>query len=66
MFTQEELENVYFLEPTESRVVITSKDGVFIREVTSSSLAAASHIIVSTDETKLLAISGSTVYLIEL
>jgi flagellar basal body-associated protein FliL len=66
MYSQEEFSNFYFLEPSESRVVITDKDGVFVREVTSSSLAAASHIIVNNDETKLLAISGSTVYQIEL
>ena len=66
MYSQEELQNLYFLEPAESRVVIADKDGVFVRQVTSSSLAAASHIIVSPDETRLLAVSGSTVYLIEL
>jgi hypothetical protein len=66
LYTTEESERLYFLEPAHHRVVILAKDGTFIREVTSSSLAAASHLVVSPDETKLFAVSGSTVYEVNL
>lgn len=62
LFTTEESEKLYLLEPANHRVVVLTKDGEFIREVTSSSLAAASQIIVNVEETKLFAINGSTVY----
>lgn len=66
IYTTEESEKLYILEPDNHRMVILSKNGEFLREVTSSSLAAASHIVVSPDETKLFAVSGSTVYEVSL
>lgn len=66
LFTTEASDKLYLLEPKRSRVVVLTKDGEFLREVTSSSLAAASQIIVNPAETALLAISGSTVYRVDL
>lgn len=66
VYTTESSDKLYLLEPKRSRVVILTKEGEFLREVTSNSLAAASQIIVNPAETALLAISGSTVYQVDL
>ena len=60
--TSEKLENIYILEPDASRVVILTKTGQFIREVESSSLTAATQLLVSEERGKAYAVSGSIIF----
>lgn len=62
LFTQEDLQNLYVLEPSSQRVVILRKTGEFIREVKSPSLASATTLIVSETLGKALAMSGSLIF----
>ncbi len=62
LFTQEGAANLYVLEPEKKRVAIISKDGQFIREVRSDSLASATTFFVNEQLGRVFAISGSIVY----
>jgi hypothetical protein len=66
IYTQEAFDHVYVLESNANRVVQLTKDGVFVREVVSPTLASVSSIVVSADESSILALSGSLIYELEL
>ncbi|MEN8253472.1 MAG: hypothetical protein ABFQ62_03810 [Patescibacteria group bacterium] len=66
LFTKEGLENLYVLEPEKNRLVVITKDGDFVKEIKSSTLASATMIIVSEARAKAYAVSGSLLYEIEL
>lgn len=59
-------EKLYVLESEKNRVVVLGKDGSFIQEVVSSSLAAANDIFVSESLGQVFAVSGSIIYSIEI
>lgn len=63
--TREELENVYVLEAAKNRVVVLTKTGQFLREVKSSSLGAATSLLVNQSGTKAYVVSGSTLFEID-
>jgi len=60
------LESIYVLEPEAHRLVVVAKSGDFLREVKSSSLASANHLIVSESLGKAFAVSGSLLFEINL
>lgn len=66
VFTKPDLQNLYVLEPANSRMVILSKNGEFLREVKSSTLAAGTGIVASETLRKAFVLSGSLVYEINL
>jgi hypothetical protein len=62
VFTKPDMENLYVLEPQKSRVVILNKNGEFLREIKSSTLAASTAIAASEKSGKIFALSGSLVF----
>lgn len=66
VYTNENLENLYVLDPANNRVVLLSKTGDFIREYKSVSLGAASNLAVSEELGKIFVTSGSIIYQINL
>ena len=64
--TDENQEHLYVLEPERSRLVILSKNGDFIREVKSGSLASAGTVFVDEGMNKAFAVSGSIIFEISL
>lgn len=66
VYTNEDLENVYVLDPANNRIVFFSKTGDFIREFKSVSLGAASGLTVSESLGKIFVVSGSIIYGINL
>lgn len=64
--TNENLENLYLLEPDQARLVVLNKEGQFIKEVKSASLASTTALFVSEELGKAFAVSGSIMYSVEL
>ncbi|MDH5533384.1 MAG: hypothetical protein OEX81_03090 [Candidatus Pacebacteria bacterium] len=62
VFTKPEYNNLYILEPSSSRLIILDKEGNFIKEIKSISLASASGLVVSESLNKAIVISGSLVF----
>ncbi len=60
--TTEESKNLYLLEPAQSRLVVVSKEGEFIKEVKSLSLAAGNALIPMEAENKVLVMSGTLIF----
>jgi hypothetical protein len=66
VYTKENLNQLYILEPGLRRLVILKKNGEFVREVTSDSLASATSVFADETLKKAFAVSGSLVFEIEL
>ena len=64
--TATDQERLYILETEKRRVVVLEKDGTFIKEVVSASLASVTDIFVSEQLGQIFAVSGSIVYSIPL
>lgn len=62
LYTNENLENLYVLDPSANRVVVLTKTGDFIKEYISVSLGAANGIAVSEEKNRILITAGSLVY----
>jgi hypothetical protein len=62
LFTQPDYENIYLLEPKSSRLITVNKNGDFVKEVKSISLASAGGLIVDESIGKAIVISGSLVF----
>lgn len=62
LVTNENLDNLYLLEPSASRLVVISKQGEFVKEVKSVSLAAGNDLIPLESEQKVLVVSGTLVF----
>ncbi len=60
--TTEESKNLYLLEPAQSRLVVVSKEGEFIKEVKSVSLAAGNALIPLENQNKVLVMSGTLIF----
>lgn len=63
--TRENLENIFVLEPAQNRLVILNKEGQFLREVKSSSLGAATSLLVDSSGSTAYVVSGSTVFAVD-
>lgn len=57
-----DLEQVFVLAADQNRVIILNQEGQFLKEISSSSLAASQQILVSPDQEALFAVSGSLIY----
>ncbi len=66
VYTNEELQNLYILDPSNNRVVIFDKTGNFVKELKSVSLASANGITVSESLGKIFVSSGSIIYQVDL
>jgi len=66
IYTKENLEYLYVLEPSKRRLVILTKEGAYFREIKSASLASTTTVIVSEEIKKAFAISGSIIFEIAL
>ncbi len=66
IFTSENLDNLFILEPAKNRVVLLDKSGVFVKEITSTSIATVTSMIVDSDGKTAYLSSGSLVYQIDL
>lgn len=62
VFTHEDLENLYVLEPDGKRLVVFNKEGGFLKEIKSNSLVSTTTLFVSEKLGKAFAVSGSIVY----
>ena len=62
VFTHEDLENLYVLEPDGKRLVVLNKKGEFLKEIKSDSLSSTTALFVSEELGKAFAVSGSIVY----
>ncbi len=62
VFTREDLQNLYVLEPDGKRLVILNKKGEFLKEIKSDSLVSTTALFVSEELSKAFAVSGSIVY----
>ncbi len=62
IYTRENLEYLYILDPSAQRVVILRKNGEFIRQLKSPSLASATTLIVSEEQKKIWVTSGSLIF----
>lgn len=62
LYTDENLEHLYVLEPKLSRVVVLKKNGDFVTEVRSSVLASATGLVASETMQKVFVSSGSLLF----
>ncbi|MBD3279764.1 MAG: hypothetical protein GF390_03565 [Candidatus Pacebacteria bacterium] len=66
LYTKEDLEYLYVLEPAQHRLVSLTKDGQFYQQFKSISLAGATNLAVSETRKQAFCLSGSVVFVIEL
>jgi len=66
VFTKENIENLYVLEPASQRLVVLKKTGEFVKQYESPSLTSTTALVVSESLQKALAVSGSLVFEISL
>ena len=66
VYTKENLENLYVLEPAKSRLVVLKKNGEFVREVRSRSLESTTQVVASEELKKAFALSGALLFEIQL
>jgi hypothetical protein len=66
IYTQEGFDHIYVLEPKLNRIVQLSKRGEFTKEFVSSTLASANSMVVNSEESKILILSGSLIYQLEI
>ena len=66
LFTSDETSSLYVLDPTNSRVVVISKDGQYKGEYTNPKISQAQDFIVSESDKKIIFLSDSKLYSIEL
>ncbi|NCN87608.1 MAG: hypothetical protein GW941_01790 [Candidatus Pacebacteria bacterium] len=62
LYTEPDYDNIYLLEPKSSRLITVNKNGDFVKEVKSISLASAGGLIVDETIGKAIVISGSLVF----
>lgn len=62
VYTQEESELLYILEPRAKRIVVTKKSGEYVFSIVSPDLEAATGLIVDEEGKKIFVLAGSLVY----
>jgi hypothetical protein len=62
LYTKEDMDNLYILEPQKSRVVVLNKKGEFVKEVKSQSLSSATVLFADEKQKKIFAVSGSLIF----
>jgi len=66
VYTREDLDFLYVLEPAENRLVVLAKDGSFVREIVSTTFASVTSLVVSADGSTAFAISGAVIHEVSL
>ncbi len=66
IYTNEEMENIYILDPTNSRIVAIDKEGIFVAQYSDSLIGSAIDFGVSEEEKKVVLLTGDKLYEIEL
>lgn len=66
LYTEEESEGLYLLEPSKNRVVVLGKDGNYKAQYTSDDLKEAEQLVVSEEEGLMIFLTGSKLHSIEL
>ncbi len=66
IYTQEDQQNLYILEPAKERVVILNKQGVFQREIKSPTLATTTSLVANEKTKKGYVLSGALIFQIDL
>ena len=66
LYTGEDLQNLYILEPGKKRLVILDKEGRYEKQIVSETLATANNLLVSEVEKKAFVVSGSLVFEIDI
>jgi hypothetical protein len=66
VYTNQDLSNLYVLEPAKDRLVILNKKGEFLREVKSSSLKSTTTVVANENLKKAFVVSGALVFEIAL
>ncbi len=64
LFTNENLDELYVLEPNQERLVVLNKEGQFLRELRSASLATTTDLFVS-ETGQVFTVSGSIIYALD-
>jgi len=64
--SQENSEKIVFLDKSNNRLIVTTKEGQLISEITSNELAGVSDITLANDGQSCFAVSGSVIYQIQL
>jgi hypothetical protein len=62
VYSNENLENIYVLEPQKNRLVILSKKGEFLREVKSNNFSSTTGLVANEKTHKAYVVSGALVY----
>jgi hypothetical protein len=62
VYTQEDSERLYILEPRAKRIVVTTKSGEYILSIVSPDLETATGLIVDEEGKKIYVLAGSLVY----
>src|SRR3989344_2124329 len=65
-FTDDETEHLYILDSGNKRIVVVKKDGTYISQYQWEGMGMATDLVVSEKEKKILLLSGSKIYEIEL
>lgn len=65
LFTNEDTQQLYVLEPGKKRIVTLSKSGSFIREITHDVLASATDLVVDEKNNQIYILNGSLVFFIK-
>jgi hypothetical protein len=66
VYTKDDQQHLYILEPQKERIVILNKNGEFLREIKSSSLASTTNIVAQEKSGKAFALSGQLIFEINL
>lgn len=66
IFTDEGAEDLYLLDPKNSRVIVLEKDGQFKAEYVSEKVAESTRFLVSEKERKIILLAGDKLYSIDL
>lgn len=66
IFTNEETNFIYILDPGNGRIVVVDKNGEFKAQYLSDQLKGASHIVVSETDRKIIFLTGTKLYSIDI
>lgn len=62
IYTDDSVQNIYIIEPQQSRLLIAEKSGNVLREIRSSTFASASSLVASEANKKVFVLSGSLIF----
>lgn len=66
VYTRDDLDFLYVVEPGSNRLVVLAKDGSFVKEIVSTTFASVTSVVVSADGSTAYAISGAVIHEVSL